>query len=138
MFFSDFMNEYDVTIIGAGSAGLVAATIANQLGAKTALIEKNKIGGECLHTGCIPSKTFLHSANLFQEINNSRNFGLPNCQIGKPDVKKIMEHVKSVIDSIYQHERKEIFEEIISMHTGQRLFVSSSNLKVFLLLMVFL
>ena len=59
------MEKYDVTVIGAGSAGLVAATISNQLGAKTALIEKNKIGGECLHTGCVPSKTFLHSANIF-------------------------------------------------------------------------
>ena len=75
------MEKYDVTVIGAGSAGLVAATISNQLGAKTALIEKNKIGGECLHTGCVPSKTFLYSANLFHYTKNSREFGLPSSQI---------------------------------------------------------
>lgn len=125
------MDEYDVAVIGAGSAGLVAATIANQSGAKTALIEKNKIGGECLHTGCVPSKTFLHSANLFHYTKNSREFGLPSSQIGKPDLGKIMEHVKSVIDSIYQHEKKEVFEEIgIAVYFGKSQFISNKSILI--------
>ena len=72
------MHKYDVIVIGAGSAGLVAATTAQRLGVKTALIEKNKIGGECLHSGCVPSKTFLHSANVYNNIRKLSLFGLPH------------------------------------------------------------
>ena len=70
------MNQYDICVIGVGSAGLVAATTANRLGAKAALIEKNKIGDECLHSGCVPSKTFIHTANVLNIINNASKLGL--------------------------------------------------------------
>ena len=53
------MKKYDLIVIGAGSGGLVAATSANREGLKVALLEKNKIGGECTHYGCIPSKAFF-------------------------------------------------------------------------------
>ncbi len=56
------MKQYDIVVIGAGSGGLKAALVAKQRGAKVALLEKNKIGGDCTHYGCIPSKTFLNSS----------------------------------------------------------------------------
>jgi pyruvate/2-oxoglutarate dehydrogenase complex dihydrolipoamide dehydrogenase (E3) component len=125
------MRDYDICVIGAGSAGLVAATTANRLGAKTALIEKNKIGGECLHSGCVPSKTFLNSANLLHYAKNSKNFGLPSCKFVNPDLGKIMEHVKNVIVSIYQHENKEVFEKLgIEVFFGKTHFISKNKLLV--------
>ena len=71
------MNRYDIAVIGAGSAGLVAALTANRAGSKVALIEKRKIGGECTHSGCIPSKTFIKSAKAFHAMARGQRVGLP-------------------------------------------------------------
>jgi dihydrolipoamide dehydrogenase len=60
---------YDIVIIGSGPAGYVAAIRAGQLGLKTAIIEKNIIGGMCLNWGCIPSKAIMESAKLFKRIS---------------------------------------------------------------------
>ena len=56
------MKKYDLAVIGAGSGGLVAALEANRRGAKVVMMERKKIGGECTHSGCIPSKSFISSA----------------------------------------------------------------------------
>ena len=58
------MNEYDLTIIGGGSAGLVLAVAGAKLGVKTALVERHRLGGDCLWTGCVPSKAILKSAKI--------------------------------------------------------------------------
>lgn len=69
-------NNYDVVILGGGMGGYVAALRASQLGLKTALVEKDKIGGTCLHRGCIPSKSLLKSAEVFQLAKKAGNFGI--------------------------------------------------------------
>ncbi|MCG7346557.1 dihydrolipoyl dehydrogenase [Sporosarcina sp. ACRSL] len=70
-------NEYDVVILGGGTGGYVAAIRAAQLGLKTALVEKDALGGTCLHRGCIPSKALLKSAEVFQLTKNeAANFGV--------------------------------------------------------------
>jgi len=68
--------KYDVVIVGAGPAGYVAAIRAGQLGLKTALIEKNKLGGMCLNWGCIPSKAIIESGKMFQRAKNAELFGV--------------------------------------------------------------
>jgi dihydrolipoamide dehydrogenase len=70
------MKEYDIVILGGGPGGYVAAIKAAQLGAKTALIEKETLGGVCLNVGCIPTKTLLKSARLYQEFMDSAKFGI--------------------------------------------------------------
>lgn len=67
---------YDLIVIGAGPGGYVAAIRASQLGLKTALVERDAVGGTCLNRGCIPTKTLLHTANLSQMIQNSAPFGV--------------------------------------------------------------
>ncbi|MFW6284551.1 MAG: FAD-dependent oxidoreductase, partial [Desulfosalsimonas sp.] len=69
--------DYDIGIIGGGAAGLTTASGAAQLGAKTLLIEKEKdLGGDCLHFGCVPSKTLINSARAYHTIVNAGKHGL--------------------------------------------------------------
>ena len=70
------MEEFDLTIIGGGVGGLVAASGASQFGAKVALIEKESLGGDCLHYGCVPTKTLVHSARLISLMRRATEFGL--------------------------------------------------------------
>ena len=68
-------DKYDLAVLGAGPAGLVAARAATALGAKVALIERNLIGGDCLNVGCVPSKAIIRSSRLYAEMRNGENFG---------------------------------------------------------------
>lgn len=72
----DVANDYDVVVIGGGPGGYTAAIRASQLGKKVALIEKSRLGGTCLHQGCIPSKSLLKSAELYATMKRSREYGL--------------------------------------------------------------
>jgi dihydrolipoamide dehydrogenase len=70
------MSNFDVVVLGGGTGGYVAAIRGAQLGLKVALVEKAKVGGTCLHRGCIPSKAYLRSAELLHTFQNSREFGI--------------------------------------------------------------
>src|SRR5690554_3466102 len=69
-------ENYDLVILGAGPGGYVAAIRAARLGMKTAVVEKEKVGGVCLHKGCIPSKSLLRSAEVYDEIKRSKEYGI--------------------------------------------------------------
>jgi pyruvate/2-oxoglutarate dehydrogenase complex dihydrolipoamide dehydrogenase (E3) component len=114
---------YDIAVIGAGSGGLVAATSAKRAELKVALLEKNKIGGECLHTGCVPSKTFINSSKVFSSVKKTKSLGLPSfVEKDKFDFSKVMEHVDSVVQHIYKDENPEVFQKI-----GIDVFVDKSG-----------
>ena len=68
--------QYDLIVIGGGPGGYVAAIRASQLGMKTALVEKRDLGGTCLNRGCVPTKTLMHTANLYKEAGESENLGI--------------------------------------------------------------
>ncbi len=69
-------EPYDLVVIGAGPGGYVGAIRAAQLGMRTAIVERNKLGGTCLHLGCIPTKAFLQVAELLEELRRAREFGI--------------------------------------------------------------
>lgn len=107
------MKRYEIAVIGAGSGGLVAALTANRRGAKTVLIEKNKIGGECTHYGCIPSKTFINSARLYHSLKKAGVHGLPATDVTNDfNFANVMEHVDDVVQGIYEHEQPDVFQDL--------------------------
>ncbi|MGD0021804.1 MAG: NAD(P)/FAD-dependent oxidoreductase [Smithellaceae bacterium] len=102
--------DYDLGIIGGGAAGLTAAAGAAQFGAKTILIEKSaKLGGDCLHYGCVPSKTLIRTAGVYSLLKRSREFGLPEIKLPPVDLGAAMDRVKSVIENIQHHDSVERF-----------------------------
>ena len=103
------MKEYDVIVIGAGSGGLVAATTAHRNGLKTAIVEKNKIGGECTHYGCIPSKALINATKSYHSLSKMDALGV-SVAMPKPDLKTILEKVDEIVQDVYNHEKPEVFQ----------------------------
>jgi pyruvate/2-oxoglutarate dehydrogenase complex dihydrolipoamide dehydrogenase (E3) component len=130
------MSEtYDLIVIGGGSAGLVAAGGAGILGAKVALIEKAKLGGDCLYTGCVPSKTFIRSARLASDMRNADKYGFESVQPVFKDKKfsSITNRVQEVIGVIEEHDAPEVFEEMgAEVIFGTPRFISKDEIEVLL------
>lgn len=92
---------YDVVILGAGSGGYAAALRASQLGLKVALIEGDKVGGTCLHRGCIPTKAYLHAAETADLVKESATFGV-NSVFNGIDMTKVAHYRDSVISKLFK------------------------------------
>src|SRR5215467_10582931 len=98
---TDF-RHYDLVVIGAGSGGLVGARFAAQLGAKVALIEKNRIGGDCTWTGCVPSKALIKAAKVAHEVRTAARYGICT-SAPMVDMSSVREYVRSAMDDVYEH-----------------------------------
>ncbi|MFW5734417.1 MAG: dihydrolipoyl dehydrogenase family protein [Oceanidesulfovibrio sp.] len=102
--------DYDIGIIGAGAAGLTVASGAAQIGAKTLLVEKrDALGGDCLHYGCVPSKTLIKSAQVYHHMKSGPRYGLPPMDPPPVDFTQIRARIRSVIDTIQEHDSVERF-----------------------------
>ena len=125
------MHEaYDLVIIGGGSAGLTAAGFAVQLGARTALVEKHRIGGDCTWTGCVPSKTLLKAAKVVHEMRTAGVHGLSPVEPAD-DLKQVMDHVRAVVADVYQHESPEsLRSDGIDVFLGGARFLDPHTLAV--------
>ncbi|MGW0732013.1 dihydrolipoyl dehydrogenase family protein [Streptomyces sp. NPDC002851] len=96
-------SGYDLVVIGGGSAGLTAARTAGRLGARTLLVERDRLGGDCLWTGCVPSKALLHVASEVHAARRVGAYGLPTAD-GPVDLSAVMAHVKGAIAAIEPHD----------------------------------
>ena len=103
--------DYNIAVIGAGSAGLVSSYIAATVRAKVVLIEKNKMGGDCLNTGCVPSKALIRSAKILSYAKRAEEFGFKTANIDF-DFNDIMERVQSVIKKVEPHDSIERYTEL--------------------------
>ena len=125
------MNEYDLTIIGGGSAGLVLAVAGAKLGVKTALVEKHRLGGDCLWTGCVPSKALLKSAKIAHYIKEAEKYGLL-VKDSQVDFGRVMAYVRSTQHTIEQeHDNPERFREMgVNVIFGEGHFESPTTFVV--------
>ncbi|MFW5452912.1 dihydrolipoyl dehydrogenase family protein [Thioalkalivibrio sulfidiphilus] len=121
----------ELVVIGGGVGGLVTASVAGQLGVRTTLIERGpKLGGDCLHTGCVPSKTLIHSARVASLMRRAGEFGLPAAD-PRVDLGAVMDRVRSVIDSIQVHDDPERFRGYgVEVIFGQARFTAPRELMV--------
>ena len=127
-------NQYDVVIVGAGGGGITAAFEAQRRGAKVALLEKHKIGGECTHSGCVPSKALIDVAKNYHAIQQSHKRGLPAHDVVTGfDFSAAMEHVKSIVDGIYAHEQPKRFNDLgidMYVHPSGGRFVDAHTIEI--------
>ena len=98
--------DYNMVVIGGGSAGLVSAYIAAATKAKVALVEKHRMGGDCLNTGCVPSKALIRSAKLLSHMARSKEFGIERAS-ATFDFADVMERVSRVVRTIEPHDSVE-------------------------------
>lgn len=103
--------DYNVVVVGAGAAGLVSATIAAAVKARVALVERDKMGGDCLNTGCVPSKALLRSARAVADMRRGRDFGLKESE-ARFDFAEVMERVQRVIRAVEPHDSVERYSKL--------------------------
>ncbi|MDA3904330.1 MAG: FAD-dependent oxidoreductase [Desulfuromusa sp.] len=103
--------DYNLVVLGAGSGGLVSSYIAAAVKAKVALIEKHKMGGDCLNTGCVPSKALLRSAKMLSYAKRAKEFGFEKTEV-EFDFAKVMERVQQKIDQIEPHDSVERYTSL--------------------------
>lgn len=123
-------HDFDLVIIGAGSGGLTAADFASKLGAKVALVEKNRIGGDCTWTGCVPSKALLKAAKVAHHVRNAGQFGIaaapPVTNLGA-----VRAYVRRAMEQVYQHESpQELHRNGIEVIQGNAQFSDAETIRV--------
>ena len=127
------MSDYDLIVIGGGSGGLVAAAGAAHLGARVALVEKKALGGDCLFTGCVPSKTLIASARLAAQVRRAADFGFAPTSLHFKDnsFASITDRVRRVIETVGEHDAPEVFRALgIDVIFGTPRFLSPHELEI--------
>lgn len=103
--------DFNLIVIGGGAAGLVSAYIASAVKAKVALIEKHRMGGDCLNTGCVPSKALIRSARFIADLGKAQSLGIHKAE-AQFDFAEVMERVQRVIRQVEPHDSVERYTEL--------------------------
>ncbi len=116
-------HRYDLVVIGAGSTGLPTASFARQMGARMALVESDRVGGDCTWTGCVPSKALLHAAKVAHQMRHAGSVGLDPVE-PQVDLAKVMTGVRAAIQRVYALETPEVLAkdgvEVVLGHVSFR------------------
>lgn len=122
--------DYNMIAIGGGSAGLVTSYIGAAVNAKVALIEKHAMGGDCLNTGCVPSKALIKSAKVMALAKNSEKYGIDSVE-AKFDFAKVMERVQNVIKKIEPHDSVERYTNLgVDCYEGEAKIISPWEVEI--------
>jgi len=118
-------THYDLTIIGGGSGGLTAARLAASLGANVLLIDKERLGGDCLYTGCVPSKSLIHVARVVHQAKNAAKLGLMPANF-EVDLAQVNNHIQAVIKRVEESEK--VYTEGVAVKFGEVSFKFATEL----------
>jgi dihydrolipoamide dehydrogenase len=122
--------DNNLIVIGGGSGGLVTSYIASAVKAKVTLIEKHRMGGDCLNTGCVPSKALIRSAKYLSHIKRSQEFGIKQASV-EFDFADVMERVQKVIKTIEPHDSVERYTELgVDIVEGEAKIISPWEVQV--------
>ncbi len=139
--------DTNMVVIGGGSAGLITALIAAAVKAKVTLVEKNKMGGDCLNTGCVPSKALIKTARIVSQSKRAEKYGLDSVEV-KMNFAKVMERIQHVIKEIEPHDSVERFTSLgvdclqgsatikspweveVALHDGTKKTVTTKNIVI--------
>ena len=122
--------DYNLLVMGAGSAGLVSAYMAAAVKAKVALVEKHRMGGDCLNTGCVPSKAIIQSAKIIHQARRAKEFGVDAGAV-KVDFARVMERVRGVIQKVAPHDSVERYTSLgVDCIQGEARLVSPFSVEV--------
>ncbi|MCC6795054.1 MAG: mercuric reductase [Candidatus Hydrogenedentes bacterium] len=124
-------GRYNFVVVGAGTAGLVAAAGAAGLGAKVALIERGLLGGDCLNYGCVPSKALIRCARAAADVRDAQQFGVSI--VGKPEVDfaAVMERMRKLRAKLSTHDSAERFRDLgVDVYLGDAMFTGKNSISV--------
>jgi pyruvate/2-oxoglutarate dehydrogenase complex dihydrolipoamide dehydrogenase (E3) component len=126
------MTTYNVVVIGAGSGGLTVAAGVAGLGGKVALLEKHRMGGDCLNYGCVPSKALIRAAKALHQVREAHRFGIANVpDPGPQGARAVMDYVRSCQAHIAPHDSVERFEGLgVEVFLGGGRFRSANEVEV--------
>ena len=134
---SDWRNpdpapRYNLVVVGGGTAGLVSAAVAAGLGARVALVERDRLGGDCLNTGCVPSKALIRAGRLAAEAQIAASLARPPGDAPRPDFAAAMERMRKIRAAIAPHDSAQRFRDElgIDVFRGDGRFVASDTLEV--------
>jgi pyruvate/2-oxoglutarate dehydrogenase complex dihydrolipoamide dehydrogenase (E3) component/uncharacterized membrane protein YdjX (TVP38/TMEM64 family) len=121
----------NLIVIGGGAAGLVSSIIGSAVKAKVTLIEKHQMGGDCLNTGCVPSKAIIHAAKIVHENKKGHSTGLLHGEPASIDFSQVMKHVHGSIKAIEPHDSIERYESLgVSCATGHAKIISPWEVEI--------
>jgi dihydrolipoamide dehydrogenase len=123
------IGRYDLVVLGGGSGGYACALRAAELGKRVALIEKDKVGGTCLHRGCIPTKALLHAAEIADNTRESASFGVRSTFEGI-DVPGVLSYKNGVVDRLWKGLQSTIASRKIDTIEGEGRLVSPTSVQV--------
>ena len=125
-------SRYNLVVLGGGTAGLVSAAVAAGLGARVALVERDRLGGDCLNTGCVPSKALIRAGRLAVEAQRAAALAIPPGEAARPAFRAAMERMRKIRASIAPHDSALRFRDElgIDVFRGDGRFVASDTLEV--------
>jgi len=123
-------KHYDLVVIGGGSAGLTAVTIAARLGARSLLVDRESLGGDCLHYGCVPSKSLIASARMAHRMRHADKYGLESVD-QKADLARVMARVDNIREQIGSHESPDAIRNLgVDVALGGASFIDEFTIEI--------